>query len=92
MMKVGFKRSIAPIVLFAVALLTGCASQDLKQEQKTETKAMTAVHKAERKVEVAQKAVVVASAGLVAAKANLIKAKKDCAQKVLELKEIVNKK
>lgn len=93
MTKVGFKRSIAPVVLFAVALITsGCASQSLKQEQKTENKAMTAVHKAERKVEVAQKAVVIASAGLVAAKANLIKAKKDCAQKVTELKEIVNKK
>lgn len=86
------KHLLIAVSLLSVVFLSGCASQNLKKEQKVENQAMTATHKAERKVEAAQKAVVVASAGLIAAKANLVKAKKDCAEKRAQLKEIVNKK
>lgn len=69
--------------------LTGCTSDQLKSEQKTERQALQAKQKSDRQVERAESSLVLSTAGTTAAKANLAAKKQAQKQADADLQQII---
>lgn len=72
------------------ALLSGCASSDLRTEQKAERQAMADKQEADRQVERAQQAVGASALALSASQANLVAKKQKQKEADAALEQILN--
>lgn len=81
-------RTVLICAVLACAL-TGCTSDQLRSEQKTERDALQAKQKADRQVEHAESTLVVSAAGTAAATANLAEKKQAQQQADAALDEII---
>lgn len=76
--------------LFSCVLLSGCVSDSLRTEQKTERQAMADKLQADRQVERAQKEVASSALALEASQANLAAKKKKQADADAALQQVLN--